>query len=166
MPVVPVATVAELEPVFTHLPSTIIAAIVEFITPQVMPPYTLVDYKEKEGMDWGKDDNGEFVRLMSIRGVDGFTGEHIHLDLRWFRLCRCSKWPCACISESAYATKIGAFLGAEEYLQGLEWDGGYWWDVSLCEGSSPIDLKVCLSLSLFFHFFILFMICSNVLLRC
>ena len=130
-----IASAAELEPIFTRLPSTIISVIVEFITPQVIPPFTTADY------DWGTDDT-EFVRLMNIRGVEFFNGSDIQLDLRWFRLCRCSEWPCACISESAYATKISAFLGAEEYLQGLEGDGGYWWDVALWEGSSPIELKV------------------------
>ena len=140
-----VATVAELSPIMACLPTTTIAIIVEFITPQVVRPYTLSDYKEKEEKDY-KDDGEEFVRMMNIRGVDFYTGYCVRLDLRFFRICRCPEWPCHCISEFAYAAKLSAFLeiDPELFVRRIKDDvTRYWFGVSLWEGwleCGPTDL--------------------------
>ena len=130
-----IVTVAELEPIFVCLPSTTISIIVEFITPQALRPYTLADYKEKDGQDWSGENDihnaGDFLRLMNIRGVQIYGGGSVQLDLRWFRLCRCPASPCACISESAYAAKLCEFLGVKEELPDIMHNGGYWFDVGL-----------------------------------
>ena len=98
----------------------------EPVTP-LLRPYTLADYKEVTDEDWsdGEATPEEFVRVMSIRGVENYIESQgdIQLDLRWFRLpdCLCATWPCPCMCEAAYAAKISKFLGIAHttYHRGL-----------------------------------------------
>ena len=132
----------------------------EPVTP-LLRPYTLADYKEVTGEDWGDGEATaeEFVRLMSIRGVESYieSQDDIHLDLRWFRLpdCLCKAWPCPCICEAAYAAKISKFLGIAHTT--IEADGVYWWDISLFDHAEPEPEvpppSLCLSHLFFISYF-------------
>jgi hypothetical protein len=142
-----VATAAELGPVLTRLPISIVAFIVEFITPRVMPPYTRADFKEHQLWDELLNDDetdDEFVRLMSIPGVVLYFGgrSNTFLDLRWFRVpgCTCCEFPCPCICAAAYAVKVNKFLGIPIVGgDSLQQNGEYWYGVEVWDrwGDEP-----------------------------